>query len=67
MASGKKKRKAANLTRKGRLPQGVPFRHRDGDRRHRAAMAAAVKALKQRQALEQQLGGAVPPEPQEEE
>ena len=67
MASGKKRRKAANLSRKGRLPRGVPFRHSDGDRRRRAEMAAAVKALKQRQALEQELGGAVPPEPQEEE
>jgi hypothetical protein len=67
MASGKKRRKAANLARKGRLPQGAPFRHGDGDRRRRAELAAAVKALKQRQAFEQQLGGAVPPEPQEEE
>ncbi len=67
MASGKKRRKAANLTRKGRLPRGVPFRHRDGDRRRRAELAAALKALKQRQAFEQQLGGAVSPEPQEEE
>lgn len=67
MASGKKKRKAAKLTRKDRLPQGVPFRHGDGDRRRRAELAAAVKALKQRRAFEQQLGGTVPPEPQEEE
>jgi hypothetical protein len=67
MASGKQRRKAANLARKGRQPKGVPFRHRDGDRRHRAAMAAAVKALKQRQVFEQQLGGTVPPASQEEE
>jgi hypothetical protein len=49
------------------LPRGVPFRHSDGDRRRRAELTAALKALKQRRALEQQLGGAVPPEPQEEE
>ncbi len=67
MASGKKKRKAANLARKGRLPRGVPFRHADGDRRRRAELSATLKALKQRQAFEQQLGAAVPPEPQEEE
>ena len=66
MASGKQRRKAANLARKGRQPKGVPFRHRDGDRRHRAAMAAAKKALAQKRALEQLCGG-VPPEPQEEE
>jgi hypothetical protein len=67
MASGKKRRKAANRARKGRRPAGVPFRHGDGDRRRRTEMAATLKALKQRQALEQQLGGAVPPETQEEE
>ena len=67
MASGKKRRKAAHLARKDRLPKGVPLRHHDGDRRRRDEMTAAVKALKQRQAFEQQLGGAVPPEPQEEE
>ena len=67
MASGKKRRKAANQARKGRRPAGVPFRHSDGDRRRRDELTAVLKALKQRQAFEQQLGGAVPPEPQEEE
>jgi hypothetical protein len=65
MASGKKQRKAANLARKDRRPRGAPFRHRDGDRRRRAEMAAAEKALAQKRALEQ-LGGGAPPEPQEE-
>jgi hypothetical protein len=67
MASGKKRRKAANQARKGRRPPGVPFRHGDGDRRRRDELTATLKALKQRQAFEQQLGEIVPPEPQEEE
>jgi len=35
VASGKKKRKAGRQARKLKNPQTGPFRHPDGDRRHR--------------------------------
>jgi hypothetical protein len=38
MASGKRKRKASRQTRKLQLPRTGPFRHPDGDRRHRGGM-----------------------------
>ncbi len=54
MASRKQQRKAANQVRKIRQLQKGAFRHRDGDRRHRAAMSAIKKTIAQQQALEQQ-------------
>jgi hypothetical protein len=44
MASDKKRRKAAKAAKP--KPQTGPFRHPDGDRRHREAMRAAIKAAK---------------------
>jgi hypothetical protein len=38
MASGKKRRKAANQTRKAKRSPAAPFRHPDGDRRRRGGM-----------------------------
>ena len=38
MASGKKRRKTARQARKLNHPQTGPFRHPDGDRRHRGGM-----------------------------
>jgi hypothetical protein len=62
MASEKKRRKDARQAHKQRLPKAGPFRHRDGDRRRRAEMAAAVKqALAAKKAL-QQIGLPLPPE-----
>jgi hypothetical protein len=54
MASRKKQRKAAHLSRKERQIQAGPFRHRDGDRRHRGQMTYE-EGLAQKQAM-QQLG-----------
>ena len=49
MASDKQKRKAAKKPR----PAGVPFRHPDGDRRHRGGMTAdqAARDKQARQAF----------------
>jgi hypothetical protein len=51
MASRKQRRKAARSARKQRRPQTGPFRHPDGDRRHRGAMrvedAIAIKRAMQ--------------------
>src|SRR5262249_60060227 len=60
MASGKKRRKQAKLARKPQTGAG-PQVHRDGDRRRRAEMTAALKAAAQRRALEQ-LPGVILPE-----
>ncbi len=54
MASRKQQRKAVNRGRKQRRLQTGPFRHRDGDRRHRGSMAAGQKALAQQRLLEEQ-------------
>jgi hypothetical protein len=51
MASGKKRRKAARQARKGQARPG-PFRHPDGDRRHRGA-SSAKEALARKQAMHQ--------------
>jgi len=67
MASDKKRRKAAKAKWKPG-PTAGPFRHPDGDRRHREAMRKAVKdANKQKDML--RLIGAVelPPEPDDED
>lgn len=65
MASEKKRRKAARLTR-NQQPATGPYRHPDGDRRHREVMAAAIKAAKARRAFEQLEGVILPdPPPQE--
>jgi hypothetical protein len=64
MASGKKKRKSARQARKQRLPRNVPFRHPDGDRRHRETMAKAVREALALKKLMQQ-GGPLPPDEEE--
>lgn len=38
MASGKKRRKSSRQARKQQIPRTGPFRHPDGDRRHRGGM-----------------------------
>jgi hypothetical protein len=38
MASGKRKRKASRQARELQIPRTGPFRHPDGDRRHRGGM-----------------------------
>ena len=55
MASDKQRRKAAKA-KQPKMPG--PFRHPDGDRRHREAMRAAVKAIKAKEQM-QRLYGAV--------
>jgi hypothetical protein len=56
MASSKRKRKASRQARKQQLPQTGPFRHPDGDRRHRGAMTyeegLAIKRKMQQGAAE---------------
>ena len=65
MASDKQRRKAAKAVKK--KPQAGPFRHPDGDRRHREGMAGYRDVMKQKEML--RLIGAVelPPEEGEEE
>jgi hypothetical protein len=49
MASGKNKRKAARQARKQKSPRTGPFRHPDGDRRHRGSMTyEQVMAIKRK-------------------
>jgi hypothetical protein len=67
MASGKKRRKAANQARKARRPQVGPLRHPDGDRRHRhTGGMTAEEAHAQKRAL-QKLGLDMPVSGEEEE
>ncbi len=51
MASRKKQRKATRQARKAKTPRTGPFRHPDGDRRHRGEMTyeegLALKRLMQ--------------------
>ena len=51
MASDKKRRKQAKAKRPT-PPPGQPFRHPDGDRRHRAAMQKVTKDMRARQKFE---------------
>jgi hypothetical protein len=68
MASGKQRRKQAKQAYKANHPQTGPFRHRDGDRRHRETMAKAVKqALAEKKAMQLYCGAAVPPEQDQEQ
>jgi hypothetical protein len=64
MASEKKRRKAARLTR-NQQPAAGPYRHPDGDRRQRKTMAAAIKAAKARHAFEHLESVILPEEPPE--
>ncbi len=67
MASGKQRRKQAKQAYKAKHPQTGPFRHRDGDRRHRHTMAKAVKqALAEKKAMQLCYGAVVPTEEGEE-
>jgi hypothetical protein len=58
MASRKKQRKAARQSRKSKTPRMGPFRHPDGDRRHRGEMTyeagLALKRLMQQCGAESQ-------------
>jgi hypothetical protein len=65
MASQKKRRKAAKLTRAQRHPHTGPFRHKDGDRR-RCGGATADQAIANKQMM-QQLGAPILPDAEEEE
>lgn len=64
MASDKKRRKSSRQARKQQLPRTGPFRHPDGDRRHRGAMTyeegLAIKKMRQ------QTGAETPAEEEEE-
>jgi hypothetical protein len=66
MASDKKRRKAAKA-KQAKPPTAGPFRHPDGDRRHRAAMAKAVKEAKQAKEMQQLIGAVEPPADADEE
>jgi hypothetical protein len=60
MASGKKRRKAAKLTKAQQHPRTGPFRHKDGDRRRRGGLTADQAIADKR--LMQQLGAPIPPD-----
>ncbi len=62
MASPKKRRKAAKLTKARQQPRTGPFRHKDGDRRHRGGMTYE-QGLAAKHTM-QQMGA--PPNPEEE-
>jgi hypothetical protein len=63
MASNKKRRKAIKLTNKQKRPRTGPFRHPDGDRRHRGARTAD-QGIADKRAMQQ--FGACPPLGEEE-
>jgi hypothetical protein len=63
MASGKKRRKAGRQARKQQLPRTGPFRHPDGDRRHRGGMTYEEGLAIKRKL--QQAGAEVPSEEEE--
>lgn len=65
MASGKKRRKAAKLSKAQQQARTGPFRHKDGDRRHRGGMTYE-QGLALKKAM-QQIGAPVPHDPEEEE
>lgn len=52
MASDKKRRKQARATKKANRPAGVPFRHPDGDRRHRGG-PNADEAIRNKRIMQQ--------------
>lgn len=52
MASKKKQRKAKQVAKKSELPRTGPFRHPDGDRRHRGSMTYE-QGLAQKHAMQQ--------------
>jgi hypothetical protein len=54
MASQKKQRKTKRQGKKARLPRTGPFRHPDGDRRHRETMAKAVQEAMTMKKMRQQ-------------
>ena len=63
MASGKKRRKSAKVTKaQQQQPRTGPFRHKDGDRRRRGGTTYEV-GLANKRAM-QQLGAPVPPGPE---
>ena len=64
MASGKKRRKAAKLTKAQQQPRTGPFRHKDGDRRHRGGITYREVMAQKR--LEQLLGAPILPADEEE-
>jgi hypothetical protein len=64
MASPKKRRKQAKLTREQRRPSTGPFRHADGDRRRRGGKTAD-QAVADKRAMQQ--FGAIPPSATDEE
>ena len=67
MASGKKRRKQVKLAKKAQAPATGPFRHRDGDRRHREAMAKAIQQAKVEKDALQHIGAVeLPDDPDEE-
>jgi hypothetical protein len=65
MASGKKQRKAAKLTREQQQSRTGPFRHKDGDRRRRGG-PTYDEVLARKQAM-QTMGQPILPDAQEEE
>lgn len=65
MASGKKRRKERNQASKLQRPQSGPFRHRDGDRRHRDVMAKAIQDAKATKNALQQIGAVELPDEDE--
>jgi hypothetical protein len=52
MASKKKQRKAKRQAKRADLPRTGPFRHPDGDRRHRGSITSR-QAIAQKQAMQQ--------------
>jgi hypothetical protein len=51
MASNKKRRKQARAAKKANRPEGIPFRHPDGDRRHRGH--ACEDAIRNKRLMQQ--------------
>jgi hypothetical protein len=64
MASEKGRRKAAKVANLKKYPRKGPFRHPDGDRRHRGGMTAD-EGLANKRAMQQ--FGAIPPVGKDEE
>jgi hypothetical protein len=62
MASRKKRRKQVKLQHRQQQPPQGPFRHRDGDRRRRESMTAAVARAALEKAIQQFPGPIEPAE-----
>ncbi len=62
MASDKQKRKAAKAKQKPAGPAAGPFRHPDGDRRHRGFGKAYADAMKTKEMLQKIGAVELPPE-----